>query len=520
MRKSTNQIKIFISYAREDQARVKRLYYDLEAAGFDPWLDREHILPGQRWEPIIKQALKNADFAMVCLSATSIDKRGFLQKEIKQALEQMEEKLEEDVWLIPARLDDCAVPASLSEIQWVDLFEPDGFEQLLRAIEYQLNRLGKPMPKPPAMAGGKPAAPVAEQKLPSEKAEPAAKLLPRERIIENRGPEPRPSVPSGPAAQPDAKVPIRETPEPPAKPPAQRAAPIPARNERRVAKQSSKFNRQTAVFTAGALLVTLLGVVVWRQLYSKSASPSPEKTLPTSGPVTSKVSRISLANGVDIEMVELPGGTFGMGSSDGEGDEKPIHQVRLSPFSIGKYEVTQRQWKAVMGSGNNPSQFQGDDLPVETVSWDEVNAFLKKAGNGFRLPTEAEWEYAARAGSAAQYSFGDDESKLKEYAWFDGNAGSQTHPVGQLKPNAFGLFDMHGNVSEWCSDWYGDKYYEECHRKGTVANPQGPSSGTFRVVRGGSWGSGAVYCRSAVRGSGVPGFRYVYRGFRLVRNGP
>ncbi len=133
-------VRIFISYAREDQDRVRDLYHRLVAAGFHPWLDREHILPGMKWEPIIKAALKRADFVLICLSATSIYKRGFLQKEIKQALEHAQENLEDDIWLIPARLDDCDVPDSLADIQWVDLFEDDGWEQLIRAIEFGLRR--------------------------------------------------------------------------------------------------------------------------------------------------------------------------------------------------------------------------------------------------------------------------------------------------------------------------------------------------------------------------------------------
>lgn len=140
------EIQIFISYASEDQDRVRVIYDKLVAHGFHPWLDREHLLPGQKWEPVIKQALKRSDFVLVCLSATSINKRGFLQKEIKQALEQADERLEGDVYLIPARLDDCEVPDALSEIQWVDLFDDNGWEQLVRALETQLSKLGKQMP--------------------------------------------------------------------------------------------------------------------------------------------------------------------------------------------------------------------------------------------------------------------------------------------------------------------------------------------------------------------------------------
>lgn len=145
-----DEVRIFISYAREDKARVKQLYQRLADAGFQPWLDREHIIPGMKWEPVIKKALKQSDFVLVCLSATSINKRGFLQREIKQALEQAEEKLEHDVYLIPARLDDCEVPNALSELQWVDLFEDDGWQWLLKAIEHGLKQRGKLMPMPVA----------------------------------------------------------------------------------------------------------------------------------------------------------------------------------------------------------------------------------------------------------------------------------------------------------------------------------------------------------------------------------
>jgi hypothetical protein len=148
IRPMSDEIKIFISYAREDQIRVQELYGSLTDAGYQPWLDREHLLPGQQWEPIIKRALKGSHFVLVCLSATSINKRGFLQKEIKQALEQAQEKLEDDVWLIPARLDDCDVPDAIKHLQWVDLFEHDGLRQLLAAMEYQLRKLGQTPPSP------------------------------------------------------------------------------------------------------------------------------------------------------------------------------------------------------------------------------------------------------------------------------------------------------------------------------------------------------------------------------------
>ncbi len=184
------------------------------------------------------------------------------------------------------------------------------------------------------------------------------------------------------------------------------------------------------------------------------------------------------------------------------------------PFYLGKYEVTQRQWKAVMG--NNPSRFKGDDQPVNTVSWNDVQAFIRtlnaREGEGtYHLPTEAEWEYAARAGTMTAYSFGDDPEQLGKYAWYSSNSGRKTHPVGQLKPNAWGLYDMHGNVWEWVQDWYGE------YAARMVSDPQGPASGASRVVRG-CWLGVARNCRAAIRYFLAPGDRGHFLGFRLARS--
>ena len=185
------------------------------------------------------------------------------------------------------------------------------------------------------------------------------------------------------------------------------------------------------------------------------------------------------------------------------------------PFYLGKYEVTQGQWQAVMGS--NPSHFTADpSRPVENVSWANVQEFIRRlngqeGGATYRLPTEAEWEYAARAGTTSRWSFGDEVSQLGRYAWYDENAEGQTHSVGQLQPNPWGLYDIHGNVWEWVQDWYG-KY-----ASGTAVDPTGPSSGSDRVYRGGSWRYTARFCRSAFRYYDAPGFRLDNVGFRLLR---
>ncbi len=205
---------------------------------------------------------------------------------------------------------------------------------------------------------------------------------------------------------------------------------------------------------------------------------------------------LKFENSVGMEFVLIPAGEFMMGSPEGEGDydERPQHKVIITrPFYMQTTPVTQAQWKKVIGRKflrrtKNPSYFKGDDLPVERVSWKDAQRFLEKLNQKeqkgrYRLPTEAEWEYACRAGSATKYSFGNDEGRLGEYAWYDKNSGGKTHPVGQKKPNAWGLYDMHGNVWEWCSDWYDKDYY----RNSPSRNPKGPTNGRYRVLRGGSW---------------------------------
>ena len=186
---------------------------------------------------------------------------------------------------------------------------------------------------------------------------------------------------------------------------------------------------------------------------------------------------------------------------------------------MGVHEITQAQYEQVMGV--NPSRFKGADNPVENVSWDDAVEFCrrlselpaeKEAGNVYRLPTEAEWEYACRAGTTTMYSFGDDESKLGDCDWFSENSGTKTHPVGGKKPNAWGLYDMHGNVWEWCQDLYGD------YPSGPVTDPTGPATGSDRVYRGGSWYGTAVYCRSANRHWYLPSYRSINLGFRVVRS--
>jgi formylglycine-generating enzyme len=270
---------------------------------------------------------------------------------------------------------------------------------------------------------------------------------------------------------------------------------------------------------------------------SAAREQSPEQAAAQSAAAlaqTAAVAKIVTKGG--IEMVLIPAGKFLMGEAHGEDDEKPVREVELSPFSMDVREVTQASYQALMG--RNPSKFRGDDRPVERLSWPHAIQYCNMrslreglkpcydlatqrcdfAADGYRLPTEAEWEYACRAGTASPWSFGGDGAELDRHAWFKSNAEKTTHPVGEKLPNAWGLCDMHGNVAEWCHDFYAPTYGDA----GPVKDPRGPERGDQRVLRGGSWSAGADGCRSAARMGETPAladvcFGYEAYGFRCVR---
>ena len=239
-----------------------------------------------------------------------------------------------------------------------------------------------------------------------------------------------------------------------------------------------------------------------------------------------------------IEMVVLPAGSFQMGSDQGMPDETPVHRVQIRALWMDRYEVTQDQFAKYQIS--DPSHFKGERQPLEQVNWTDATLYCNERSlaeglepcydeetwecncdaNGYRLPTEAEWEYACRAGTDTEYSFGNGAQGLQDHAWFADNAGGKTHPVGQKKPNPWGLYDMHGNVAEWCNDRYGEGYYATS----PAQNPRGPAEGDERVLRGGAWNSSADSCRSSYRSSD-PSIDDTCLasdaiGFRCVRNAP
>ncbi|OHB68605.1 MAG: hypothetical protein A2Y77_00565, partial [Planctomycetes bacterium RBG_13_62_9] len=233
------------------------------------------------------------------------------------------------------------------------------------------------------------------------------------------------------------------------------------------------------------------------------------------GPATSSAQVVTTKSG--IEMIVIPGGSFVRGTDKGSPDEAPAHKVSISPFWMDRYEVVQEEFKKYQIP--DPSHFKGPRQPLEQMNWTDAASYCNDrslaeglepcyddktwecnfAASGYRLPTEAEWEYACRAGTSTEYSFGDGAGQLKTHAWHADNSSKTTHPVGQKKPNAWGLYDMHGNAAEWCNDRYSKSYYKDSPDK----DPRGPAQGQERVLRGGAWNSSAASCRSAYRASSL-----------------
>jgi formylglycine-generating enzyme required for sulfatase activity len=268
-------------------------------------------------------------------------------------------------------------------------------------------------------------------------------------------------------------------------------------------------------------------------------APADERTQAPGPPTARAAEPAAFATPTGVEMVLIPAGQFTMGDDGGEPDERPAHPVELSAFAMDRYEVTQEAYQNLMGT--NPSRFVGPDRPVEQVSWlaavrycnmrslseglrpcyDAETLECDYAADGYRLPTEAEWEYACRAGTATDYSFGNQPRRLKDHAWFGDNSRDTTHPVGQKDANPWGLHDMHGNVAEWCNDFYAEGYDPSL----AGVDPRGPAEGDERVLRGGSWRSTADACRCSARYSEPPGladvcFGYEAYGFRCVKAAP
>jgi formylglycine-generating enzyme required for sulfatase activity len=404
--------RIFLCHASEDKAQVREVYHRLRAIdGFEPWLDEEDLLPGQEWEREIPRALQTSDFILVFFSRASVAKRGYIQREMKLALDAWQEVPEGTIHTIPVRLDACDVPQSFRRYQWVNLFNPNGFDRIVCAIRTELAK--------------------------------------------------RPGT-------------------------AQLAIPQPPPSINRFAGSVAK---DTVLEPLRANSIDIDVVPFWQTV---------------------------LTNSIGMEFVLIPAGTFMMGSPDSDAEswlvERPAHHVTISqPFYLGKYPVTQAQWEAV--TGYNPSGFKGHpNQPVENVSWNDALTFLQKLNaregcGDYCLPTEAQWEYACRAGTETPRYHPD----VNAIAWYQGHSHGSSQPVGQILPNAWGLYDMLGNVWEWCHDGL------RTYTADAAVDPMGPTgAGIDRVFRGGGWSAPVLLVRAAYRIELHPGFHDDSLGFRCA----
>ena len=456
--KKKSDIQIFLAHANEDKPEVIKLYERLKKAGYQPWLDKKNLLPGQNWRTAISNAIKESQLFIACLSQRSIAKQGFVQREFKMALGQYANRPANSIYLIPLRLNDCQIPdlrqeeygVNLRDLHWLDYWEADGFELLEKTITFEFG-------------------------------------------------------------------PFAVKPEP----------------------------SKVTTFSFETVFVNRRGEQIRRQ----------------AGQV--EYFREALGNGVSLDMVKIPGGTFLMGTEDDEIErlckkhdeewfrwEAPQHEVSVPEFYVGRYPVTQAQWRAIASQTElkverdlkiDPAYFKdkkdSNDRPVESITWYDAVEFCQRlsklSGKTYRLPSEAEWEYACRAGTKTPFHFGDTittdlanydgtdfESEGKVYPGIyaeepRGKYREETTAVGQFPANSFGLYDMHGNVLEWCADIAHDNY-QGAPADGSPWIDRDENDNHYCVLRGGSYFFIPALCRSADRRWNVPGSDNYGVGFRLV----
>ncbi len=473
---------IFISYKREDRVWAEALSRGLERQGWTTWWDTR-LAAGESFDKVIERQLDAAKCVIVLWSKASV--------ESKWVIAEAGEGLEREI-IVPVFIEEARPPLVFRRIHTARLigWKKSGEEAMFVRLIADVSRILGPSPKEQeAKKAREKEKRQVQERVKAEQAE----QLRKQALEEARRKQEAEREDKRLAREQNER---KEEGKPVTKPPT-RFVQEPVRTgkqpgtEARPVMPNHQPLRRAALWAGG-----VLGLVLILYFVQQGFKPAPA-TLPAD----SGQSGDNEITRQGIEFVLIEEGSFQMGSDSGDSDEKPIHEVRISsPFYLGKYEITQAHWKAVMES--TPSRFEGADRPVERVSWNDVQDFIRQLNdrencdNCYRLPTEAEWEYAARAGTTTAYSFGDSDAELGNYAWYSVNSNGETHPVGQKQPNPWGLYDMHGNVWEWVADWYGP------YSSGAqLTDPKGLNSGSNRVIRGGSWinDAGHLSARSAYR---------------------
>jgi formylglycine-generating enzyme required for sulfatase activity len=569
---SIRPLKVFLCHAHADRNFVWRLYDRLTKDGVDAWLDKANLLAGQDWKLEIEKSVRKADVVVVCLSK-EFNREGFRQKEVRWALDTAMEKPEGEIFIIPARWEECDILESLSQWHWVDLFENDGYDRLMKALRARANQIGAVLQ---SGINQQPAASPSAPKPPWQTPIPA----PQKNVDVARVTTPTPAV----SIPRDERVALyNEARAFQAEGNLSKAAELfvkigdyrdaslrlqklqlyldadkwmnqgfadkndssepweQARNSlNELLRLDAQFldaparlqttHRWLALPETYEHLLDALDMDDWKQAYPlfekiRAIKPNYQRAQTLFTQALPHIARTGVIKG--SEMILIPAGEFVMGS-DKSNAEKPPHTVYLDSFYIDRYPVTNTDYQYFVLATKHapPAHWQNGKIPsgkemhpVVNVSWNDATAYAQWIGK--RLPTEAEWEKAA--------SWDDRKKEKRVYPWegnFDASkcnsqeAGiGDTTPVGKYSPQGdsfYGIADMAGNVWEWCTDWYDENYYKNSPKE----NPMGASSGQYRVLRGGSWGSSDYYARSANRGGDSPDVIVNYIGFRCARSLP
>lgn len=500
-------LRVFLCHASQDKPVVWKIHRYLKQHGIQPWLDQLELLPGQDWKVEIPKAIDASDVILVCLSKNSVNKEGYVQKEITFALDKALEKPEGTIFIIPVKLEECEIPQRLSRFQWVEYFRADGRKQILAGLNVRAKELGEDI------------SPVFLEEV--RKGKPATK---------QSGSESQPLDEVGHELSKSQKVKAQPTP---------------------VEKKTQERNRITdlrKVGFGGAVIAGLLLILVGGNYYfnnykpsqttpqttilletptAKPRTPTPTKTITPVPPTITPTPGIgSIYTSKDVLMMYIPAGSFSMGSNIRD-DESPIHAVYLDAYYIDKFEVTNASYEKCVEAGeckppvpsNSNSRFayysnpEFDEYPVVYVSWEMAKTYCEWRGD--RLPTEAEWEKAARGEDGRTFPWGDGYNCDRANIIFnDTYCNGDTSKVGIYLQGVspYGTYDMAGNAWEWVSDWYDGEYY----MKSPSFNPLGPETGSAKVFRGGSWSDRADAIMTTRRNYSDPTSIFNNVGFRCA----